>query len=510
MTENKNTAPIAAIYARYSSANQRDASIEDQLRVCREYCEKNGLTIVKEFCDHALTGRTDQRPAFLEMVSFAERKAFKVLVLYAMDRLSRDKYDLVFYKRRLEKAGVRIVYVTQPIGEGAEARLMESLLEGMAAYYSENLARSVRRGLEGNALKGIVTTGRAPFGYRLTEERRLEPDPMTAPVVSEIFERYAKGETRRSIIADLNRRGYTTTLNNPFTPSSLDTVLKNEAYLGVFHWADVRLENDHRPLVSEALFSEAQRMIARKAISKTGETATEYLLTGRFFCESCGSWIVGDCATSRTGAVYRYYTCSNHKRRKGCPMPSFKKDEVEKKILRACAAALTDDAIAEISLAAEAYAQKEAKREDPRPALKKSLADVNKRLNNLMAAIEQGIITPTTKQRLADLEEQQRSLTAQLSRADVARPALTATHFAAYLRPLQKANLDDPNDQRKLINTLLNRATLRQDKTIALLLNLRTSATVNLSNSDLQGLVDLTRQHPNQVIIWRYCVFLIL
>lgn len=498
----------AAIYARYSSTNQRDASIEDQLRICREYCDKNGLTAVQEYCDHALTGRTDQRPAFLRMVSDAEKRAFSVLVLYAMDRLSRDKFDLVYYKRRLAKAGVKIVYVTQPIGDGAEARLMESLLEGMAAYYSENLARSVRRGLEGNALKGIVTTGRAPFGYRLTAERRLEPDPVAAPHVKTIFERYARGDSRTAIIADLNAQGVKTTLGNPFKTNSLDTVLKNDVYTGVFRWAQIRIENDHTPLITPALYQEVQQMLKRKAQSKTALKPGDdfYLLTGKFFCAECGAWIVGECGTARSGAVHHYYMCSGRKHGKGCASPRLKKDETEQRILTALVSALTDDAIEEISRAAEQYAAHEAERDDPRPALRARLKDTETRLKNLMAAIEQGIITPTTKQRLTELESDRAALTAQLARAELKRPRLTAPMFAAFLRPLQHGDLSDPAYRSRLIQTLLARATLTKDKKIALLLNLKSNATLNLDGSTLTDQVGITRLRSNRIYVVRGCV----
>ena len=505
---------MAAIYARYSSTNQRDASIEDQLRVCREYCAKNSLTVIEEYCDHALTGRTDQRPQFLRMIADAERRCFAVLVIYAMDRLSRDKFDLVYYKRRLAKAGVKIVYVTQPIGDGAEARLMESLLEGMAAYYSENLARSVRRGLEGNALKGIVTTGRAPFGYRLTAERRLEPDPVTAPLVKTIFERYSRGDTRAAITADLNALGVKTTLGHAFGKNSLDTVLKNEVYLGVFRWADVRLENDHPPLITPALFREVQTMIKQKAQSKTAPKPGEdfYLLTGKFFCAECGAWIAGDCGTARNGTVHHYYVCSNRKHGKGCDSPRLKKDETEQRILTALVSALTDEAIDEISRAAERYAAQEADRDDPRPALKAQLKDTDTRLHNIMAAIEQGIITPTTKQRLTELETQRAALTEQLARAEIKRPRLTAPMFAAFLRPLQHGDLSDPAYRSRLIQTLLARATLTKDKKITLLLNLKSSATLNLDSSTLIDQVGLTRQQSNRILIVQgrvlYCIII--
>lgn len=494
----------AAIYARYSSGNQREASIEDQLRICREYCKENGLTVAHEYTDHALTGRTDRRPGFLEMVTDGERKKFSVLVVYSMDRLSRDRYDLAVYKHRLKKAGVRFVYVTQPLGETPEAALMESLLEGMAAYYSENLSRSVRRGLEGNALKGIVTTGRAPFGYRLTPERRLEPDPVTAPVVKEIFERYASGESRASIIADLNARHFKTAMNRPFQRTSLDVILQNDVYTGVFHWRDIRRENAVPPLISRELFDSVQAAAERNKTRRgSGKAAEEFYLTGKLFCAKCGASMVGDSGTSRAGKTYLYYTCTRHKRGNRCPQRSVPKTVLEDAVLEACAAALTDENIIAVAKAAEEFNRRELEQNDAVPALKASIAENTKRINNILSAIEQGVITPTTKQRLNDLETERADLEEQLARAEIERPLIPAAAFAAYLARFRNADPADPDDRRQLISGVLHHATVADEAEnikIELTFNLKTSSTAHIPCSDDAVQVGLTLRNPNVTV----------
>lgn len=142
----------AAIYARYSSSNQREESIDAQLRICRKYAEENGYSIIKEYTDSAISGRTDQRPAFQQMIQDSAKGGFETLLIYSHDRFSRNKYDTAAYKTRLKKNGVRIVAVTLPLDDSPESGLMESIMEGFAQYYSENLARSTKRGLEENAL----------------------------------------------------------------------------------------------------------------------------------------------------------------------------------------------------------------------------------------------------------------------------------------------------------------------------------------------------------------------
>ena len=492
---------VAAIYARYSSNNQREASIEDQLRICREFCAANELTVTKEYTDHALTGRTDKRPGFLSMVADGEKHCFQTLVVYAMDRLSRDRYDLAIYKHRLKKAGVSIVYVTQPLGETPEAALMESLLEGMAAYYSENLARSVRRGLEGNALKGIMTSGRAPLGYKLTKERKYEPDPLTAPIVKEIFESYAAGVQKNQIIKSLNARGFKTSIGHAFQRTSLDTILHNELYTGVFRWSDIRIEDSVPPIISRELFERAQAMLAKNRVSRpSGKTEHEFALSGKLFCGLCSSPMIGDSGTSRTGTTYSYYICSKHKRGHTCALRAVRQDLIESAVLAACSEALTDENIIAISKAAEAYAKKEREQDDLLPALKTKQSETKTKISHLLSAIEQGIITSTTKQRLTELETELAALNEQISLASVPCPTLTAAHFAAFLSQFKSADLTDPARRRKFLDAILNHITVTEtDSQIkaVLVFNLKTSTTLILPGSDETSQVGLPIHNPN-------------
>ena len=131
----------AVIYARYSSHAQREESIEGQLRVCYDYAKRNGIHVVKEYIDRALSATSDQRPAFQQMITESASGTFDAVLVYALDRFSRDRYDAAVYRKKLRNNDVRIVSVTQPIDDSPEGVLIESLLEGLAEYYSKNLAR---------------------------------------------------------------------------------------------------------------------------------------------------------------------------------------------------------------------------------------------------------------------------------------------------------------------------------------------------------------------------------
>ena len=135
----------AVIYARYSSDNQREESIEGQLRECLSYAEKNNLKIVNHYIDRAFSARTDDRPAFRQMIQESEKKEFSIILVWKLDRFSRDRYDSAYYKHQLKKNGVRVLSATENISEGPEGIILESMLEGMAEYYSAELAVKVRR-----------------------------------------------------------------------------------------------------------------------------------------------------------------------------------------------------------------------------------------------------------------------------------------------------------------------------------------------------------------------------
>ena len=222
----------AVIYARYSSDNQREESIEGQLRECKEYAERNGILVLQSYIDRALSAKTDNRPEFQRMIRDSAKGLFDTVLVWKLDRFARNRYDSAHYKSQLRKNGVKVVSATESIADGPEGIILESMLEGMAEYYSAELAQKVNRGMRENALKARSNGGTIPLGYRLDEEHRLKIDPLTAPVVREVFQRYADGENLRTIIRSLNERGIRTSRNYPFRHSSFNTMLKNRKYIG--------------------------------------------------------------------------------------------------------------------------------------------------------------------------------------------------------------------------------------------------------------------------------------
>ena len=185
----------AVIYARYSSDNQREASIEGQLRECMEFATYNGIQVIDNYIDRAMSAKTDNRPEFQRMIKDSYKHAFDCIIVWKLDRFARNRYDSAHYKTILKKNGVKVVSAKETIAEGSEGILLESVLEGMAEFYSAELAEKVTRGLKENALKGLYNGGSVPFGYVINAERKLAIDPLIAPIVADIFKMSYDGKT---------------------------------------------------------------------------------------------------------------------------------------------------------------------------------------------------------------------------------------------------------------------------------------------------------------------------
>lgn len=283
------TAERGVIYARYSSSGQREESIEGQLRECRIYAEKHGITIVGEYCDAAMTGTNDKRPQFQRLIRDSAKGQFTVAILWKIDRFARNKYDSAIYKHKLKQNGVRTVYAKESIPDGPEGIIFESLMEGFAEYYSANLSQNVKRGLYDSALK-LQTLGQTAYGLRKGTDGKWEHNPAQAPIVKRIFEEYVAGRSIISIYKQLNAEGYRTLNGGMFNKNSLRTILKNEKYCGVYKYADIRVEDGIPAIISKELFAMAQQMIKKnheKPAAKKEDGG--FLLSENFFAVTAAS-----------------------------------------------------------------------------------------------------------------------------------------------------------------------------------------------------------------------------
>ena len=167
------------IYARYSSDNQREESIEGQIRECKAYAVHNDITIIGTYIDRAMSAKTDNRPDFQRMVKDSAQGRFDFIIVWKLDRFARNRYDSAHYKHLLKKKDVRVLSATENIAEGPEGILLESLLEGLAEYYSAELSEKVIRGQTENALKCKYNGGTPTFGFYIDSNKNYKIDIKT-------------------------------------------------------------------------------------------------------------------------------------------------------------------------------------------------------------------------------------------------------------------------------------------------------------------------------------------
>ena len=459
----------AVIYARYSSDSQREASIEGQLRDCKDYAERNGITVVGTYIDRAYSAKTDDRPEFQRMVQDSARKIFDAVLVWKLDRFARNRYDAVYYKRQLEKNGVHLVSVMEPISDGPEGIMIESLLIGMAEYYSAELAIKVARGERENALKCKYNGGVVPLGYVIGKEDRLyHIDPETAPIVQEIFTRYADGEPAEKIAASLNERGLRTRTGKPFVKNSFFQIFKNRRYIGEYSYKDIVIPGGVPAIVDQALFDRVQERFAKNKIThgRPAKEAINYLLTTKLSCGKCGTLMGGESGTSHMGTTYHYYKCGKAKR-KGqahCSLKAIRKEPLERFVVDTAVKLVLNNPVIEhlTDLILEAQSQENTRL----PVLKEQLRDTEKRLANLLEAIEQGILTSTTKQRLDELETRRDALKASILEEELQRPTLSREQILFWFERFRQGNANSPVYQRQIIDNFVNSVYIFEDRVV--------------------------------------------
>lgn len=356
---------LVVAYMRYSSENQRDGySIEAQQRAIDEYCQRMGWTIVHYYKDEAMTGTNDNRKDFLQMIADAATGNFQGVVVHKFDRFSRDKYDNAIYKRELRNYGIRVHSVLEQLDDSPESLILETLLEGMAQYYSENLSREVKKGLKEKALKGKWCGGIPPYGYIVDEKTEyLKVVPDEAEIVRLIFDMYNNGTPVQEIANHLNSLGYKTKATEKkkgidFSSQTVRSILRNEKYNGTFMFSKrkkiktktgstQRKQKDSDVIVVEGVVpkiieDELWISVQNRLNSNTYNTTrakVQYLLNGLMVCRECGAPYVGGGSVPRYDkngnevARYNFYICSKKRKTHDCIATQVSKERIENAVI---------------------------------------------------------------------------------------------------------------------------------------------------------------------------------
>ena len=455
----------AVIYARYSSDNQREESIEGQIRECTAYAEKNDITIVKHYIDRAISAKTDNRPQFQQMIKDSDKKLFDIVLVWKLDRFARNRYDSARYKTQLKKNGVKLMSATEIISEGPEGIILESVLEGYAEYYSADLAEKVVRGQTENILKGRCNGGRGTFGYTLDSERKFHIDPLASPFVLESFTKYRDGLTMKEIRDWLNENGIKNPVGGAFTYNSVEHMLKNRRYIGELKFRDVVVPDAIPPIVPLELFDDVQEKIAKnKKAPARRKAEDDYLLTTKLHCGCCGALMFGESGTSRTGEVHRYYKCATVKKKKGCKKKTVRKQWLEDLVVNQTMQLVRDDAAMESIIAKVMELQD---RENTNlPLYEKQLRDAESGIQNMLNAIQAGILTSSTKERLEQLEETKRELEARIAEEKLAKPKIKEEFIRFWLMRFRKLDMSLKDQRQALVDTFINSIYLYDDKVL--------------------------------------------
>lgn len=493
----------AIIYARYSSHNQRDVSIEQQIEACRKHAAELGLTITDTYEDRAISGRTDNRPAFQRMMRDAEDGKFQYVLAWKSNRMGRNMMQAMVNESRLMDCGVKVFYAEEDFDDSAAGRFALRSMMNVNQFYSDNLAEDVRRGLMNNASK-CMANGRQPLGYKRGEDGKVVVDEPAAAIVREIYTRIASGEMFMDIARDLNRRGIKTQSGSEWNKSSFKVLCRNERYRGIYIYGDTRIEGGIPPIVDDVLWYKVQEVLKVKKSKNRHHCPSDedYLLTGKLRCGKCGGYMIGMSGRSKTGDVHHYYACQNRRVGHTCDKKNIRRDVIEPAVAQAIKQyCLTDDAIEWITDQTIAYWEDE-ERKLQIDSIENDLSAVQSSISNVMKAIEMGVITETTRDRLIELEKQQTDLKSKLALAKEEIVHVDRRDLISSLLAFRHGNVHDRAYQEKLFNAFLIAVYVYDDDHLKLVFNsFGKDDTVNVAldlgeNDDSAGLSDVPKSSP--------------
>ena len=444
----------AYAYARFSSDQQREESIAAQLRAIREYAQVNGIDIVREFTDEAKSATTDKRPGFLAMFA-SDLKQIDLVIVHKLDRFSRDRYDSAFYKRELRKKGVRLVSVLEHLDDSPESVILESVIEGMNEYYSRNLGRETLKGMRENAYKCKHTGGQPPLGYDVVDGY-YQINPQEAEWVRRIFGMYADGYKYSEIIRSLGNAK--TKWGQDFTNTSLHSILNNEKYIGTFTFGKTHKKNhnSHAPEDSEVIRVPdgipriidddtwiicQERMTAKKRNSAVNFKRI-YILSGKLVCD-CGSVMNGSASTNSKGS-YRYYRCPKCRN-------AFPANEIEQEVIDRISSHL-NFTMAEAERLHDLMVTDQKRKRESETA--KELQEVQRKIQNLVTAIEEGVKYSLISEQMEKLYDRERELRNRLVLLDEVPPVEKVMEFLDSVSDLNKL---PQLEQKSLINRLVEK-----------------------------------------------------
>lgn len=459
----------AVIYARYSSDSQTEQSIEGQLRVCQQYAQSNDIVILDTYIDRAMTGTNDLRPDFQRMIKDSNKKQWDYVLVYKLDRFSRDKYEMTIHKHTLKNNGVKIISAMENIPEGPEGIILESMLEGMNQYYSAELSQKVLRGLNESYIKGQFTGGRQIYGYDVKDKKSVI-NPDEAEIVKEIYEKFANGFTAVDIAKELKARGVRTKEGIFINASKIYKIIANTKYIGkITHRGNV-YTNIYPAIIDDYTWQKVQSIRnANKHVPGKKKDKFDFILSGKLVCGDCHTIMVGESGTGRNGEKYYYYNCLGRRRhKKDCSFKAIQKDYLEDLVINETWNMIcNENGIDEIANNIFKKHQLAMKQDTIIKSLEAKRISAIKASDNLISAIEQGIITEQTKTRLKELECQISQLDFDIEQEKQRSYVfLTPEKIKDYLSKVISGDIENQVIRKDIIKTFIREIILYNDKLI--------------------------------------------
>ena len=450
----------AVAYARYSSAQQRDVSIEQQLRDIRAYAEREGYTLIYEYADHAKSGykNAERREEFQAMLRAASSGTFNTIIAWKVDRFGRNRRESAMYKGQLADLGVSVRYAMEPIPDGAAGVLTEGMLEAIAEWYSRNLSENIRRGKKDNAVKALHN-GINIFGYDKGPDGHYTVNEAEAALVRRVFSMYAQGNSVMTIEHILKDDGVLTANGIPFGHSRILYMITNEAYIGTYHFDGISVPNGLPVIIDRDTWEICQEL--RKKTARHYEKKPDtFILSGKCTCGLCGGNVRGHSGVGRKHAYY-YYICGNKRSNSRCTLPTIRKESFEKKIIDY----LFDQVLAGDLLDRFGNMITDTLRTSleasPVRHMEETLQDVRRRITNINKAISEGIWTSSTGDMLKDLTKQAEDLEKNISYHQLTeQKSISKDRVMFLLHKVADGNREDPEAVKALIGALVNSITV--------------------------------------------------
>ncbi|GLI94222.1 resolvase [Methylocystis echinoides] len=503
------TTARAALYLRVSTARQaeHDISIPDQKRQGEAYCEARGLQLVETFIEAGATATNDKRPEFQRMIEAGTSKPapFDIVVVHSFSRFFRDHFEMEFYVRKLAKNGVKLVSITQEMGDDPMHQMMRQIMALFDEYQSKENAKHVLRAMNENARQGFWNGARPPIGYRIVAaeqrgskiKKKLEIDPLHADTVRLIYRLFLEGDGTRgamgvkAIATYLNERRFFTRDGGRWGLAQIHAILTRTTYIGE-HRFNTRSHKDREkkpesevaimavpPLIERELYDAVQARLKSRnpMVTPARVSSGPTLLTGICFCTKCGGAMTLRTGRGSTGATYRYYTCSTKARqgKTGCKGRTIPMDKLDHMVADYIGDRLLRPKRLETILASviDRRQERAERRREHLAELNRRITDADQRLGRLFDAIEAGMVDKDdamAKERMASLKALRDQATADAERTQLAldssgNQGVTPDMLKGFARKArERIRLDDGGYRRDHLRALAQRVEVADDE----------------------------------------------